>query len=133
MKVIAIVLILVSAASVSAQARRVIPGASPSPVSSASSERTVKELFDEANSYKRNKIAEFEAKKVKYSESLEQQIDREMKQLAAKYASQAESRTSLKGDDFYYLGLLYWTSENLDGTNESLRKFIVESSVSPDK
>lgn len=133
MKTLTLVFLLTSAISISAQARRVVPGAAPSPIASATNERTVKELFDEANTYKRNRIAEFEAKKVKYSESLEQQINREMKQLAAKYASQAETRTSLKGDDFYYLGLLYWTSENLDGTNESLRKFVTETDVSPEK
>jgi len=133
MKVALLIFILTSVVSLSAQARRVVPGTTPSPVAATSTERTVKELFDEANSYKRNRIAEFEAKKVKYSESLEQQIDREMKQLAAKYASQAESRSSLKGDDFYYLGLLHWTSENLDSANDSLRKFISQSEASPEK
>ena len=133
MRIATLIFVMASAVSLAAQARRVVPGTTPSPIAATTSERTVKELFDEANSYKRNKIAEFEAKKVKYSESLEHQIDREMKQLAAKYASQAETRTSLKGDDFYYLGLLYWTSENLDGTNVSLRKFVTETNVSPEK
>ena len=32
---------------------------------------------------------------------------------------------TLAGEDFYYLGMLHWIAENLDGTAENLRKFIV--------
>lgn len=124
---------VVLASSAFAQSGRNAAAANPSSGNSASTERTVKQLFDEANTYKRNKIAELEAKKVKYSETLEKQVDREMKQLAAKYAAQAESRSSLKGEDLYYLGLLYWISENLDGTAESLRDFVKETSALPEK
>ena len=127
------ILLLCIAPVALAQSGRTGTSSNPTSNASASTERTVKQLFDEANTYKRNKIAELEAKKVKYSETLERQVDQEMKQLAAKNAALAQKRTTLKGEDYYFLGLLHWTSENLEGTNEALRKFISEPEVSPER
>jgi thiol-disulfide isomerase/thioredoxin len=124
-------LLVLSLAVVAQSGRSTSQNATPS--IPASSLRTVKQLFDEANAYTRNKFAEFEAKKFKYSEALEQQTNREKKHLAAKYAAQAQTRTDLKAEDFYYLGLLHWIAENLDGTAEGLKKYIADPAAAADK
>lgn len=122
--------------SVFGQARRVAPGGAGAPAASAANAATkpamtVKEMFDEANAYNRTKFAEFEKKKVPYSERLRLQTEREQKQLAAKYAA-AAIRTGLSGEDLYYLGLLHWIAENLDGTSESLKKYLA-GEAAPDR
>ena len=130
MRLFALFILLCSALTAAAQSGR---SAVQNSQSAASSNATVKQLFDEANAYTKKKFAEFEAKKIKYSEALEQQANREKKQLAAKYAAQAQSRTDLKGEDFYYLGLLHWIAENLDGTAEGLRKYVADAGAVPEK
>ncbi|MEQ1645009.1 MAG: TlpA disulfide reductase family protein, partial [Pyrinomonadaceae bacterium] len=47
----------------------------------------------------------------------------EQRQLAAKYATLAAGRRELSTDDLYYVGMLHWIAENLDGTAEYLAKF----------
>ena len=131
MRPLALFILICSALSVSAQSGRGAAQNSPAPA--GSSIQTVKQLFDEANGYSKKKFAEFEAKKIKYSEALEKQTEREKKQLAAKYAAQALSRADLKGDDLYYLGLLHWIAENLEGTGEALKRFVDEPSSTPEK
>jgi thiol-disulfide isomerase/thioredoxin len=131
MRLFALFILLCSALTAAAQSGRSAVQNSQS--AAASSNATVKQLFDEANAYTKKKFAEFEAKKIKYSEALEQQANREKKQLAAKYAAQAQSRTDLKGEDFYYLGLLHWIAENLDGTAEGLRKYVADAGAVPEK
>ncbi len=90
---------------------------------------SVKQMFDEANGYIRSKGAEFDAKKVAFSERLFAKTKLEQRQLAAKYATMAASRKNLEGDEFYYLGMLHWIAENLDGTAAALRKFIAVESA----
>ena len=80
-------------------------------------------MFDEANAFARNKFAEFEQKKIAYSESLRKQTIRDQKQLAAKYAGLLSAKPNLAGEDLYYLGMLHWIAANLDGTAGSLRKY----------
>ncbi len=123
MKFFLLIIVLSAAFGVSAQSRRAVPGATPA-TTAAQAEITVKEMFDEANAYARIKFADYEKKKIKYSESLRLQTDREKKQLAAKYAATASQRTELKGDDNYFLGLLHWIAENNDGTAENLKKYL---------
>lgn len=94
---------------------------SPTPVVNA---KTFKELYDEVSSYQRTKAAEFEQKKIGFSEARLEQVKREQRQLAAKYAAEAGTRTTLAGDDLYFIGMLHWIAENLDGAMESLSKYI---------
>jgi thiol-disulfide isomerase/thioredoxin len=131
MKFLVLVQMLALSLGVAAQSGR--GSALNTQTAAASQQRTVKQLFEEANAYKRNKIAEFEAKKVQYSEALEKQTDREKKQLAAKYAAEVQARSEVKGDDLYYLGLLHWIAENLDGTSAGLKRYTADSSASPEK
>ncbi|MFN0138750.1 MAG: TlpA family protein disulfide reductase [Pyrinomonadaceae bacterium] len=93
-------------------------------VTSVKPDETVKQLFDEANTYIKTKAAEYELKKVPFSDRLYAQTKLEQRQLAAKHAAAAATRTNLAGEDYYYLGMLHWIAENLDGTAENLSKFV---------
>lgn len=93
----------------------------------------VKTLFDDANTYSKTKFTEFEEKKIPFSDNLLNQTQREQKQLAAKYAALVLTRTNLAGDDYYYLGLLHWIAENLDGAAESFGKYLALELIDPDK
>jgi thiol-disulfide isomerase/thioredoxin len=119
MKFLSVLFIFVLAVSAAAQAGRV-PKATPA----AEIGRPVKEMFDEANAYRKVKYEEFEAKKIPVNERLRLQTEREQKQLAAKLAATAATRTELNADDTYYLALLHWVADNLDSTSEALRKYL---------
>ncbi|NOT47526.1 MAG: TlpA family protein disulfide reductase [Acidobacteria bacterium] len=122
--------ILLATVFTTAQSRRVAP---QSAAASAAPEISVKAMFDEANGYNKARFAEFEQKKVPYTEALRLQTEREQKQLAAKYAASAGSRPNLTTDDVYFVGLLHWIAENLDGTNGSLRRYLTMPEPAADK
>lgn len=133
-KLLPIILISLSVIT-HAQSRRVqqtTPSNQPATTSPAS-DQTVKQMFDEANSYIKTKVAEYEAKKVPFSDRLYSQTKLEQRQLAAKYATAAATCTNLVGEDFYYLGMLHWIAENLDGTAESLTKFVASENAPLDR
>src|SRR3954470_648198 len=125
MRLFAVILVANLAVSASAQSGRV-GTASPAVAASQTTQRSIKEMFDEANSYNKTKFAEFEQKKVPVSDSLIQQTQRERKQLAARYAATAEKRTDLKSDETYYLGMLHWIADNLDGARDAFTKYLDE-------
>lgn len=85
---------------------------------------SLEQLFADASGYAKRKFTEYEQKKIRYSESLNLAALSEQKQLAAKYAAIGKTRQNLAGDDFYFLGMLNWMAENLDGAGENLRKFL---------
>jgi thiol-disulfide isomerase/thioredoxin len=85
---------------------------------------TAEQMFSEAIGYAKTKFAEFEQKKISYSDALYRKIVLEQKQLAAKYAAALSTRQNLAGDEFYYLGMLHWLADNSDGALENLRKFL---------
>lgn len=111
---------------IAAQSRRVQqtnPTNQPAPIAAAN-DQTVRQLFDEANSYVKIKRDEYDLKKIPFSERLYAQTRLEQRQLAAKHAAAAVVRTNLAGEDYYYLGMLHWIAENLDSTTENLSKFV---------
>jgi thiol-disulfide isomerase/thioredoxin len=81
-------------------------------------------MFDEVNQYNKVKFAEYEAKKVPYSEKLRMKTENERKQLAAKYAAIAAARAELTTDELYYAGMLNWLAENSDGAAAAFTKFL---------
>src|SRR5687767_5916481 len=113
MRFLLISFLLISTIPSLAQSRRVSPSATPT-VPGIAADLTVKQMFDEANAYSKTKFAEFEEKKITYSERLRLQTEREQKQLAAKYATYASTRADLTSEDFYYAGLLHWIADNLE-------------------
>ncbi len=133
MRVFVVLTLFALSTGVPGQARRISPArtaaSQPSAVDAAQQAVTVKAMFEEAANYYRVKFAELEQKKVPYSERLRLQIEREQKQLAAKYAAFAASRKDLTAEDRYFLGLLNWTAENYDSTADAMRLYL----ASPDK
>ncbi len=127
-------LILALAAIMSAQSGRVAPADPTNPPGTVIVPApTVKQMFDDANGYIRKKGNEFDAKKIPFSEALFAQAKLEQRQLAAKLAATVNTRKDLAGDDFYYLGMLHWIAENLDGTAENLLKFIAAENSPVDR
>ena len=94
---------------------------------------SVKQLFDETNSYTRSKFIEYADKKLPYSERLQEQTRKEQKQLAAKNAAIAAARQEPSGEDLYFTGLLYWVADNLDGTATWLERYVVSTDPSAEK
>ena len=117
-----------------AQSRRVSPNAPPATSTVAvMNELTVKQMFDEANVYAKNKFAEFERQKLPFSDSLLQRTVLEQKQLAAKYAALVSTRSNLAGEDYYYLGMLNWLAENTDNAADFFQRFLASEAPAADK
>lgn len=112
-----------SVISASAQSGRVAPPDSKNENVSLETLNAEK-MYQEVSDYSKIKFAEFEQKKIPYSENLRLQVVREQKLLAAKYAARLAPLNSLVGLDFYYLGLLYWVSENNDNAKDNLKMFL---------
>jgi thiol-disulfide isomerase/thioredoxin len=119
--------ILFLSVNIFAQSRRVSPK-TPQPSTSTATatmnDLTAEEMFNEANTYAKKKFAEFEGKKIPFSDNLFKVTVKEQKQLAAKYAAALSKRENLKAEEFYYAGMLNWLAENLDGATEFFRKFL---------
>ncbi len=132
MRILIVLLLFSLASTVAAQSGRtpaVAAAADPKP---APAETTVKQMFEEANSYLKKKAAEFEVKKVAFSDKLFEQTKLEQRQLAAKYATIAQNRKALSGEDLYYLGMLHWIAQNYDGTIENLNKYVAGEGADPE-
>lgn len=127
-----ILILLLFTLDLAAQSGRVGPNSTPDP-NGPGADMTVKQMFDEANTYSKTKYAEFEKKKVPFNEKLLAQTQKEQKQLAAKYAAVTAARKNLAGEEFYYAGLLHWIAENLDGASEELGKFLASEAPAPEK
>lgn len=130
MRLIVLFLLLIIASGVVAQSRRVPTGAARPAAPESTSGRTAKEMFDEANGYFAAKKLEFEKNKVPYSDRLRLQTEREQRALAAKYATIVSGRQNLSPDDLYYLGLLNWIADNLDGTADVFGRFLASGEES---
>jgi thiol-disulfide isomerase/thioredoxin len=128
-----VLFIFIACASVPAQSGRSLAAELSTNAAAGGAEKSVKELFNEANTYVRTKVDEFEAKKVPFSEKLLNRTQLEQRQLAARSAAVAGLRKDLAGDDYYYLGMLHWIAENLDGTIESLAKYLTQPDAAKDR
>jgi thiol-disulfide isomerase/thioredoxin len=130
------IVLFLLATGVFAQSGRVnpnLPAKQPLAASNPANNLSAKQMFDEANAYAKTKYAEYERKKMPYSEKLRLQTVLEQKQLAAKYATLAATRTNLVGEDYYYVGLLHWIAENLDGAAENFSKFVTADGAAIEK
>jgi thiol-disulfide isomerase/thioredoxin len=132
MRVFLIFTLLFCAGIGSAQSGRTNPK-NPDEQPETLKELSAEQLFNEGNIYAKTKFAEFQTKKIPFSEKLRQQTIQEQKQLAAKNAAILTARNNLSGEDFYFLGRLHRIAENFDGADESLRKYLVTEKSSADK
>jgi thiol-disulfide isomerase/thioredoxin len=98
--------------------------ATPSDADAAN--KTASQLFDEADSYARNKFEDFKKAKMPYDNLLKQKIEKEQRDLAAKYAVVLAAR-KLSGTDIYYLGMLNNLAGKPDGAYEAMQRFLNES------
>lgn len=130
MRILIIPILLILSTLSLAQSGRVAAG---DPTGASTPERPVKELFEEANIYFRKKGAEYDAKKITPTPERIEQVRKEQRELAARYAAEAEARKDLSTDDRYYLGMLHWISLNLDGTIDNLTKFAAASDADPER
>lgn len=121
--------------SLSAQSGRISPkNTNPSDAAAIQlKDLTPEQMFNEASAYAKTKFAEYELKKIPYTEGLYKQTVLEQKRLAAKYAAVLDERKNLAGDDFYYLGMLQWFASNDYGAKINLRKFLAEEKRASEK
>lgn len=90
---------------------------------------TSAELYADAQSYTEKKFGEFVQKNIPYSKKLEEQTYREQRELAARNADQLALRKEIKGEDLFYLGLLYNLADNNDKALDALKKFLSETAT----
>ena len=45
----------------------------------------------------------------------------------------AAARAELTPEDIYYLGMLHWIAENMDGTDESFRRYLALPKPAPER
>src|SRR5918999_705334 len=97
-----IVLILLAALSTFAQG--LAPAVKPD---GKADKRPAQELFEDANGYLGRRYQEFNKQKLPYDPKLEAQTRKEQKDLAIRNPAILASRSSLAGDDLYFLGMLH--------------------------
>ncbi|HYW73425.1 MAG TPA: redoxin domain-containing protein [Pyrinomonadaceae bacterium] len=85
--------------------------------------KTAMQLFEEAGNYSRKKFEAFEKLKMPYDDQLKRKIDKEQRDLAARYAVALAARKP-SGTDVYYLGMLYNLAGQPDGAFDALRRFL---------
>jgi len=90
------------------------------------SEPTAQSLFEDANGYLGRKYQEFNKQNLPYDPKLEQRTKQEQLNLARQNAATLQARKKLKGDDLYYLGLLFHLANNGDAALSSMLQFLKE-------
>lgn len=85
--------------------------------------KTAFQLFEEADGYARKKFAEFEKLKMPYDQQLAEKINREQRDLAARYAAALAAR-KLNSEDIYYVGLLHNLARDFEAALEAMRNFL---------
>lgn len=103
------------------------------PAIGAANELTAEQMYNEASVYSKNKFAEFEQKKIPFSDKLYRQTVLEQKQLAAKYAALLAQHENFSSDDLYYLGMLNWMAENADNAGEAFEKYLAAGNSPTEK
>jgi thiol-disulfide isomerase/thioredoxin len=88
--------------------------------------KTATQLFEDADSYARRKFEAFEKLKMPYDDQLKQRIEKEQRDVAAKYAAALSAR-KLSGNDVYYLGMIYNLAGQPDSAYEAMQRFLNEN------
>jgi thiol-disulfide isomerase/thioredoxin len=88
--------------------------------------KTAAQLFEDADNYARKKFAEFEKLKMPYDNQLAEKINREQRDLAARYATALAAR-KLNAEDVYYVGLLHNLARDFDAALEAMRNFLKQN------
>jgi thiol-disulfide isomerase/thioredoxin len=108
-----------------AQARRVRPGtpssSQPAPLEPGPDAAAI---YKETVDYVDTKLAERKRERKPLSRTLLKEILLEQSRLAVRNATRLSGRSDLKGEDFFYLGMLYALSENEEATIETLKRYL---------
>ena len=86
--------------------------------------RSAQALYDDARTYVERKFQEFTDKKVPYDPKVAATIQEEQGELTGKYVKLLESRSTLAGEDLYYLGMLHHLTGNADGALGAMNRFL---------
>lgn len=88
--------------------------------------RPAQAIFEDANGYLGRRYQEFNKQNLPYDPKVEAQVKQEQKALALKNAAILEAR-ELKGDDRYYVGLLYHLAANGDLAMAAMQRFLKDT------
>jgi len=121
------VVLLLILATVSAFAQGLAPNTRPDDPPKPD-KRPAQELYEDANGYLGRRYQEFNKQKLAYDPKVEAQTRKEQKELAIKNAAILQSRSSLAGDDLYYLGMLHHLASNADAALATMRQFLKDDS-----
>src|SRR5262245_32432053 len=116
-------LLLLILATVSTFAQGLAPNTKPDDPPKPD-KRPAQELYEDANGYLGRRYQEFNKQKLPYDPKIEAQTKKEQKELAIKNAAILQSRSSLAGDDLYYLGMLHRLASNADAALATMRQFL---------
>jgi thiol-disulfide isomerase/thioredoxin len=89
-------------------------------------DRSISDLSVEVNNYISTKTKSLLAEGKKVDAAKREDLAREKKSLAAKYAAEASARSDLKEKDLYYLGLLYLDAEDDIKLLEAMKRFLAQ-------
>lgn len=89
-------------------------------------------MYDDASKFLERKFSEFNRQGLAYSPVLEQATREQQRELASDYASRLMARGHLKGEDFYFLGLLYQLAGKSASVEACLRRFLDETAKRKD-
>lgn len=108
-----------------AQSRRVRPG-TPTPSQPVSRETglAASALYEEAAGYLDKKLEELKREHKTVGRTLLKEILMEQIRLAVRNATRLSGRADLRGEDLYYLGMLYAMAENDDATIDTMKRFL---------
>lgn len=115
------VLILVLLASVSIYGQGLAPSGKTDP---KDDKRSAQALYEDANGYLGRRYQEFNKQKLAYDPKVEAQTKKEARDLAIRNAATLQSRSSLKADDLYYLGMLQHLAGDADAALTAMRQLL---------
>ena len=85
-------------------------------------------LYAEAEGYARKKYEAFEREGIGYNGKLVEQVEREQRALAARYAAEVAARPALDAREVFHLGQLYNVAEDAERAVRTMRRFLDASS-----
>jgi thiol-disulfide isomerase/thioredoxin len=109
-----------------AQSRRVRPNAAPQPVARDPGP-SAEALYTEAADYADKQQEEIKRTRKPLTRTRFKEILLEQQRLAVRHATRLSGRAELKGEDLYYLGMLYALAENEDAALDTMKRFLAES------
>ena len=88
--------------------------------------KTVVDMSNEVENYVNQRARALAAEGKRVDADKREELARERKSLAAKYADQVSARSDLKGADLFYLGRLYMAAENDEKLLDALGRYLAQ-------